>query len=79
MNTPLNKFKKWLEPFFQLLTTGLLIILIILVLKQQKDIMELKSQIEDNESNIESKIESVESSLSSEIERVRRAVIVWSD
>ena len=79
METLTQKIKALIAPSFQIITLGILIFLVVIVLKQQKDISDLKSQVYDTESSINSKIQSVESSLSSDIERVRRAVIIWSD
>jgi hypothetical protein len=79
MSSTLETIKKLIEPSFQIITVGILVFLSILVLKQQKDIKDLESQIDSTEYRLESKIESAESTLSSDIEDVRRAVIVWSD
>lgn len=75
MENNIQGFKRWIMASFQFITVGILVLLLILVLKQQKDINDLKGKIADTESSIRS----AESTLSSQIEAVRRAVIIWSN
>jgi len=92
MNHKFTKLKKWISASFQFITVGLLVLAIILILKQQNDISNLKTKVSSLDhsiynidgvkgkiDNLEDKIDDVESNLSSEIDDVKRTVIIWSN
>jgi hypothetical protein len=81
-----ERIKNWISPSFQLITIGLLITLLLLVIKQQREIDYLYSTIDDTESRLSSEIDDAKDDLSSEIydlksdiEDVRRAVIIYGN
>jgi hypothetical protein len=79
MPTIAERIKSWIAPSFQLITIGLLIALFLLVLKQQKDIKNLRSQIDDVQSSLSSEIDDAKDELSSDIDDVKRTVRIWSN
>ena len=74
-----ESIKNWISPSFQLITIGLLITLLLLVIKQQKEIDYLYSRIDDAESRLSSEIDDAKDDLSSEIDAVRRTVIIYGN
>jgi hypothetical protein len=52
-----ERIKNWISPSFQLITIGLLITLLLLLIKQQKEIDYLYSRIDDAESRLSSEID----------------------
>lgn len=66
--------KTWLTNNFQIISLIILGLLLTLILKQQKDINDLKNKID----NTENSVSSAESSLSNQIDDLRRTVIIWS-
>jgi hypothetical protein len=79
MATITERIKNWISPSFQLITIGLLITLLLLVIKQQKEIDYLYSRIEDAESRLSSEIDDAKDELSSDIDDVKRTVRIWSN
>ncbi len=89
MENNFTKIKSWILASFQFITVGLLIFAVVLILKQQNDISNLKSRLNLIESSvddlssgindIDNKLDDVESNLSSEIDDVKRTVRIWSN
>ncbi len=76
MKNKFIKIKSWLLARLQIISFGLLILLIILVLKQQNDISNLEKRIRwlsGDLENVNEKLDDVESNLSNKIQDV-----IWS-
>jgi hypothetical protein len=91
MDNRANKIRSWILGSFQFITLGMLTFCIFLLINQQREIKNLKSDVRSIENNcdtyqiesklddIKNKLDYVESNLSSEIDDVRSAVIIWSN
>lgn len=73
------QIKNWISSSFQLITVGLLIALLILVIKQQKEIDNLYDIIDESESRLSNDINDAKEELSSDIDDVKRTVRIWSN
>jgi hypothetical protein len=84
------KIKNWISTSFQLITVGLLIALLILVIKQQKELDDLYDIIDESESRfsndindakeeLSTDINDAKEELSSDIDDVKRTVRIWSN